>query len=46
VNGGDLPIVAVPEAVTYDLLSFDLGTMTIAIETLPDNWWTYKLERE
>jgi hypothetical protein len=46
VNGGDLPTVAVPESVTYDVLSFDLGEMTIAIETLPDNWWTYKLTRE
>ena len=46
VNGGDLPAVAVPESVTYDVLSFDLGEITIAIETLPDNWWTYKLTRE
>ena len=46
VNGGDLPTVAVPESVTYDVLSFDLGEITIAIETLPDNWWTYKLTRE
>ena len=29
VNGADLPNVAVPESVTYDVLSFDSGEMTI-----------------
>ena len=46
VNGGELPNVAVPESVTYDVLSFDVGAITVTIETLPDNWWTYKFARE
>jgi hypothetical protein len=46
VNDGELPNVAVPGSVTYDVLSFDVGSMTVTIETLPDNWWTYKLARE
>ena len=46
VNGGELPDVAVPESVIYDVLSFDVGAMTVTIEALPDNWWTYKLARE
>ena len=46
VNGGELPNVPVPDSVAYDVLSFDLGEMTLSIETLPDNWWTYKFARE
>jgi hypothetical protein len=46
VNGGDLPVVAVPDSVIYDVLSLDGGNVTVAIETLPDNWWTYKLAKE
>ena len=45
VNGGDLPDVPVPDSVTYDVLTLDGDDITVAIETLPNNWWTYKLER-
>ncbi|MBT8066278.1 MAG: glycoside hydrolase family 16 protein, partial [Gammaproteobacteria bacterium] len=46
VNGGELPNVPVPEAVTYDVLSFDLGAMTLTIDVGGGSWWTYKLARE
>ncbi len=46
VNGGELPNVPVPDAVTYDVLSFDLGTMTLTIDVGGGTWWTYKLARE
>jgi hypothetical protein len=45
VNGGQLPDVAVPESVTYSVLSFDIGTITLAIDVGGD-WWTYKLAKE
>ncbi len=46
VNGGELPNVAVPDAVTYDVLSFDIGTITVTIDVGGGAWWTYKLARE
>lgn len=46
VNGGEIPSVAVPDSVTYDVLSFDLGAMTVTIDVGGGNWWTYKLARE
>ena len=46
VNGGELPNVAVPEAVIYDVLSFDIGAMTVTIDVGGGAWWTYKLAKE
>jgi hypothetical protein len=46
VNNGQLPNVPVPDSVTYDVLSFDLGSTTLTIDVGDGNWWTYKLARE
>jgi hypothetical protein len=46
VNGGELPNVPVPDQVTYDVLSFDLGDMTLAIDVGGGTWWTYRITRE
>jgi hypothetical protein len=46
VNGGELPNVPVPESVTYTVLSFDVGTLTVTIDVGGGVWWTYKLAKE
>jgi hypothetical protein len=46
VNGGELPNVAVPGSVTYTVLSFDVGTLTVTIDVGGGAWWTYKLAKE
>ena len=46
VNGAELPNVAVPESVTYSVLSFDVGTLTVTIDVGGGAWWTYKLAKE
>ena len=44
VNGGELPNVAVPDSITYDVtLSDDGETMTVVIETASGIFWNYKL---
>ncbi len=45
VNGGDLPGVPVPDAIIYDVISFELGSLTVAID-VGYGWWTYRLARE
>jgi hypothetical protein len=46
VNGGDLAAPGdAPESVTYDVLLLDGDNITVAVETIPDNWWTYQLVR-
>ena len=46
VNGGDLPGVPVPDSVTYNVVSLDGPSMSVAIETEAGVWWTYYLMRE
>ena len=46
VNGAELPNAAVPDSVTYTVLGFDAGTMTVTIDVGGDAWWTYKLAKE
>jgi hypothetical protein len=46
VNGAELPNVAAPDSVTYSVLSFDAGTMTVTIDVGAGAWWTYKLAKE
>ena len=44
-NGGELPNVAVPDSITYDVLSLEGDTMTVAVEAGDGVWWTFKIER-
>jgi hypothetical protein len=46
VNGGELPNVAVPDFIDYDVLSFDEGTMTVTIDIGDGAWWTFTLVKE
>ncbi len=45
MNGGDLPDVPVPDSIIYDVISFELGSLTVAID-VGYGWWTYRLARE
>jgi hypothetical protein len=46
-NAGELPNVAVPTSITYDItLSDNDNTMTVIIEAGPGVFWTYKLVRD
>ena len=46
VNGAELPNVAVPAFVTYDVVSFDIGTLQVTIDVGNGAWWTFKLAKE
>ena len=46
VNGAELPNVPAPETVTYTVLSFDIGAMTVTIDVGGGAWWTYNLAKE
>jgi hypothetical protein len=43
VNAGELPNVAVPENVTYNVTLVDDNTMTVSVEAGSGVWWNYKL---
>ncbi len=45
VNGGELPNVAVPDSIVYDVLSLDGDSMTVTIDVGGGSWWTYRLAR-
>ncbi len=42
-NNGELPNVAVPNAITYDISFVDSNTITVVIEAGSGVFWTYKL---
>ena len=47
VNGAELASpAAAPDSVTYDIQTLDDGTLTVTIESVPDNWWTFRLARD
>ncbi len=46
VNGAELPNVAVPDSVVYDVLALDGDSMTVTIDVGGGSWWTYRLVRQ
>jgi hypothetical protein len=47
VNGAELADpAAAPDSITYDVQTLDSGVMTITIEAIPDNWWTFRYTKE
>jgi len=47
VNGAELASPgAAPDSVTYDVQTLDDGTLTVTIESVPDNWWTFRLAKD
>ena len=47
VNGAELASPgAAPDSVTYEVQTLDDGTLTVTIESVPDNWWTFRLAKE
>ncbi len=46
VNGAELASPsAAPDSITYDVLTLDGDNITVTIESIPGNWWTFALER-
>ena len=45
VNGGELPNVAVPESVVYQVLSQEGDSMTVTVDVGEGSWWTFSLVR-
>lgn len=45
VNAGELPNVAVPSSITYDVSFLDADTMIVMVEAGAGVFWTYKLTR-
>ena len=46
VNGAELADpAAAPDSITYDVVTLDGDIMTVTIEAIPGNWWTFILER-
>ena len=45
-NAGELPNVAVPNSITYDVTFLDVNTMVVGIEAGSGVFWTYKLVRD
>ncbi len=45
VNGAELPNVAVPDSIVYQVLAQDGDSMTVTIDVGAGSWWTYTLER-
>lgn len=47
VNGAELSDPsAAPDFVTYDVVTLDGGTMSVTVESISGNWWTYRLVRD
>jgi len=46
VNGAELPNVAVPSSIVYQVLVLDGDTMTVTIEVGGGGWWTFRLVRQ
>jgi hypothetical protein len=44
-NAGELPNVAVPGQITYNVSFTDADSMTVSVEAGAGVWWTYKLVR-
>ncbi|WP_417557151.1 hypothetical protein [Mesoflavibacter zeaxanthinifaciens] len=44
-NAGELPNVAVPSSITYNVTFLDANTISVYIESGADVFWQYKLER-
>jgi hypothetical protein len=47
VNGAELADpAAAPDSITYDVTTLDSGVMTVTIEAIPGNWWTFRLAKD
>ncbi len=47
VNGSELAAPGdAPDSVTYEVQTLDDGTLTVTIESVPDNWWTFRLAKD
>ena len=47
VNGAELADpAAAPDSITYDVVTLDGGVMTVTIEAIPDNWWTFRFAKQ
>ena len=46
VNGAELADpAAAPDSITYDVLTLDGDNMSVTIESIAGNWWTFAFER-
>jgi hypothetical protein len=46
VNGSELANPGdAPDSITYEVLTLDDDNITVTVETIADNWWTFSLER-
>ena len=47
VNGAELASPGdAPDSITYDVVTLDGGVMTVTIEAIPGNWWTFRLSKD
>jgi hypothetical protein len=47
VNGAELADpAAAPPSITYDVVTLDGGVMTVTIEAIPGNWWTFRYAKQ
>ncbi len=46
VNGAELPAVAVPDSIVYDVISLEGDSMTVTIDVGGGSWWTFRLARQ
>ncbi|RZV34665.1 MAG: hypothetical protein EX272_12255 [Chromatiales bacterium] len=47
VNGSELAAPGdAPDSVTYEVQTLDDGSLTVTIESVPDNWWTFRLAKD
>ena len=47
VNGLELAAPGdAPDSITYQILTLDATTLTVTIETIPGNWWTFRFAKK
>ncbi len=47
VNGDELADpAAAPDAITYDVVTLDGGVVTVTVESIAGNWWTFRLAKD
>ena len=46
VNGAELPAVAVPDSIVYDVVALEGDSMTVTIDVGGGAWWTFRLARQ
>ena len=47
INGAELADPgAAPDSITYDVTTLDGGVMTVTIESIAGNWWTFRIAKQ